>query len=74
MLVRQRGTIHAPIAAGEEHVVIAWPIERVGRKRLAGAAVLSASGETLASCDALLIEPRRVEVGGTGLEPVTPSL
>jgi hypothetical protein len=58
MLVRQRGKIHAPIAAGEEHVVIAWPIEQDGRKRLAGAAVLSAGGETLATCDALLIEPR----------------
>lgn len=58
MLVRQRGEIHAPIAAGEEHVVLAWPIEQDGRKRLAGAAVLSAGGETLATCDALLIEPR----------------
>ena len=58
MLVRQRGHVHSPIAAGEEHVVVAWPIEINGRKRLSGAAVLSASGETLASADALLIEPR----------------
>lgn len=58
MLVRQRARIQQPIAAGQEHVVIAWPIERDGRKRLAGAAVLSAAGATLASCDALLIEPR----------------
>jgi hypothetical protein len=59
MLVRQRGQVHAPIAVEQEHVIIAWPIEIDGRKRLAGAAVLSAAGEVLASCDALLIEPRR---------------
>jgi hypothetical protein len=58
MLVRQRGRIDAPIVAGEEHVVTAWPISQEGRKRLDGAAVLSATGETLAICDALLIEPR----------------
>lgn len=58
MLVRQRGRVHAPIAAGREHVIVAWPIAIDGRKRLAGGAVLSAAGEVLASCDALLIEPR----------------
>ncbi|HEX5714220.1 MAG TPA: hypothetical protein VFX85_12990 [Solirubrobacterales bacterium] len=58
MLVRQRARIDAPIVAGQEHVVVAWPISQDGRKRLAGGAVLSASGETLATCDALLIEPR----------------
>lgn len=58
MLVRQRAQVLAPIAAGEEHVVIAWPIEQDGRKRLAGAAVLSAEGETLAMAEALMIEPR----------------
>lgn len=57
-LVRQRAQLLAPIAAGEEHVVIAWPIELEGRKRLAGAAVLSAGGETLAVAEALLIEAR----------------
>ena len=38
MLARLSARIDAPIAAGEEHVVIAWPIELDGRKRHAGAA------------------------------------
>lgn len=58
MLVRQRAEMLSPVAAGEEHVVIAWPIEQDGRKRLAGAAVVSAAGETLAVAEALMIEPR----------------
>lgn len=57
-LVRQRVELLAPVRAGEEHVVIAWPIEQDGRKRLSGAAVLSAGGETLAVADALLVEAR----------------
>jgi hypothetical protein len=57
-LVRQRAVVLAPIPFGTEHVVIAWPIEVDGRKRLAGAAVLSAAGETLAVAEALLIESR----------------
>jgi hypothetical protein len=59
-LVRQRAELLARVKAGEEHVVIAWPIEAEGRKRLAGAAVLSATGEALAAAEALLIEPRAV--------------
>jgi hypothetical protein len=58
MLVRQRTELHAPVAAGEEHVVMAWPIEAEGRKRLAGGAVLSADGEVLATTEILLVEPR----------------
>lgn len=58
MLVRQSAQLPAPVRAGEEHVVIAWPIEVDGRKRLGGSAILSADGEVLASAEALLIEPR----------------
>ena len=58
MLVRQRAEMLGPVTAGEEHVVIAWPISIEGRKRLAGAAVLSADGEPLAVAEALMIEPR----------------
>jgi hypothetical protein len=54
--------IEGPVAAGEEHVVIAWPIGADGRKRHAGAAVLSADGAPLAVARALMIEPR----GGSG--------
>lgn len=58
MLVRQSVRIDSPIAAGTEHVIIAWPLGVEGRKRQAGAAVLSAEGNVLATCQALLVEPR----------------
>ena len=58
MLVRQRAELLGPIQAGAQHVVVAWPIAVEGRKRLAGAALLSAEGEALAVAEALLIEPR----------------
>lgn len=57
-LAQMTARIDSPVAAGEEHVVIAWPIEIDGRKRQAGAAVLGADGEVLAAARALLIEPR----------------
>lgn len=60
-LVRQRAEMRGPVSAGEEHVVIAWPISADGRKRLAGAAVLSADGETLAVAEALMIEAQQPE-------------
>jgi hypothetical protein len=58
VLARLTARVDAPAAVGEEHVVIAWPLEAEGRKRHAGAAVLSSEGETLAVAQALLIEPR----------------
>ena len=57
-LGRMAARIDAPVRAGEEHVVIAWPLEADGRKRHAGAAVLSADGDVLAVARALMIEPR----------------
>lgn len=58
VLARLTARIDAPIVAGEEHVVIAWPIEVDGRKHHAGSAVLSPAGEPLAIARALLIELR----------------
>lgn len=58
VLARLTGRVDAPVRAGEEHVVISWPLEVDGRKHHAGSAVLSAEGETLAVARALLIEPR----------------
>jgi hypothetical protein len=59
VLARLTARIEAPVRAGEEHVVIAWPLAADGRKRYAGSAVLSPGGEPLAVAHALLIEPRR---------------
>jgi hypothetical protein len=50
--------VDAPVKAGVEHVVIAWPIDKDGRKHHAGSAILSAEGEPLAAARALLIEAR----------------
>jgi hypothetical protein len=58
VLAQLSARIDAPVVAGEEHVVIGWPLASDGRKRHAGSAVLSPQGETLAAAHALLIEPR----------------
>ncbi len=57
-LGRMAARIDAPVLAGEEHVVMAWPISRDGRKQDAGAAVISSEGEVQAVARALMIEPR----------------
>jgi hypothetical protein len=57
-LVRLGARIDAPVLAGEEHVVIAWPTGGDGRKRHAGSAVLAGDGEVLAAAHALMVEPR----------------
>jgi hypothetical protein len=57
-LGRLAARLQAPVAAGEKHVVISWPIEVDGRKRHAGAALISGQGEPLAVARALMIEPR----------------
>jgi hypothetical protein len=61
-LAQMAARTEAPVTAGEEHVVISWPISANGRKRQAGAAVLSADGDALAVARVLMIEPR----GGSG--------
>jgi len=50
--------VDGPVIAGEEHVVVAWPLGVDGRKRFAGAAVLSADGEVRARARALMVELR----------------
>ena len=58
VLARLAARIDAPVAVGEEHIVMSWPIDVDGRKRRADAVVLSSDGTTLAVARALLIEPR----------------
>jgi hypothetical protein len=58
VLARQTGYVDRPVRADDEYVVIAWGIGVEGRKRHAGAAVLSADGDVLGAAQALLIEPR----------------
>jgi len=57
-LVRASAEVDAPVPAGEEHVVIGWPLRAEGRKRTAASALLSAAGEVLARCEVMLVEPR----------------
>ena len=58
VLARLTARVDAPVTAGVEHVVIAWQIAAEGRKREAGAAVLSGGGEVLALAQALMVELR----------------
>ncbi len=58
VLARLTARLDAPLVAGDEHIVMAWPIGAEGRKRHAGAAVVSPEGRVLAVARALLIEPR----------------
>lgn len=57
-LARQTGRIDREVVAGEEHVVMAWPLELDGRKHNAGIALRSARGDVLAVAHALLIQAR----------------
>jgi hypothetical protein len=56
VLAQLTARIDAPVVAGEEQVVMAWPIGKDGRKHHAGSAVLTADGEILAAGRALLIQ------------------
>jgi hypothetical protein len=58
-LARMSARIDGPIPVGVEHVVMAWPIEKDGRKHHAGSAVVSGAGEVLAVARALLIDTQR---------------
>jgi hypothetical protein len=58
VLAQLTAEIRAPARAGEEHVVMSWPLETDGRKRWAGVALLNAAGEPLAVGKALMIELR----------------
>ncbi len=56
-LVRMNAEIRRPVPLEREHVAVAWPTWRDGRKHRAGSALFSASGELLALAEALMIEP-----------------
>jgi hypothetical protein len=56
LLGRLTAELHKAPAAGEEHVLTAWPIERDGRKVHTGSALFSADGELLAAANAVWIE------------------
>lgn len=58
VLGRLAAEILHPLAAGEPHVVVAWPLGREGRKRQAGTAIFDARGELRAHARALWIELR----------------
>jgi hypothetical protein len=56
-LVRMNAHLQRPVPVDREHVAVAWPAWREGRKHRAGSAIFSAAGELLAFADALMIEP-----------------
>ena len=57
-LGRITARIESTPMAGEEHVVMSWPLGVDGRKAEAGVSLLSGGGEVLASARAMLIEAK----------------
>jgi acyl-coenzyme A thioesterase PaaI-like protein len=48
LLGTMTGEVLAPVRAGEEHIVLAWPLAREGRKETAGVALFTADGRLVA--------------------------
>lgn len=69
VLARLTARLDRPVVAGEEHVVIAWPIAVEGRKRHAGSAILTSEGELLALARALVVEPREALASDASGDP-----
>jgi hypothetical protein len=61
VLGRITARIDALPSAGEEHVLMSWPLGFDGRKAESGAALLRAGGELLAAARAIWIEPTKGE-------------
>jgi hypothetical protein len=61
VLARQRVEQIEPIPVGEPSIVSAWPIQREGRKYVAGAAIHDRDGRLLARGESLLVEVPRPE-------------
>lgn len=58
VLARLAAQLDRPVCAERPYVVVAWPLERDGRKRGAGTALFAAGGELCAHARALWIELR----------------
>jgi hypothetical protein len=59
VLARLTARVGHPVAIGEPHAIVSWPIEVDGRKRHAGAALFDSDGRLLCASHALWIELRR---------------
>ena len=59
VLGRLAAKIHREVEPGKSYVAAGWPIDRDGRKLLAGSAIFSESGELIAHARATWIEPKR---------------
>ena len=58
VLAQMSASLNAPVQAGHEYLVMAWPVASEGRKERVASALLSASGEVIATAWALWIAPR----------------
>lgn len=59
VLARLTARVDRPVVAGEPHVIVAWPIDRDGRKHGSGSAIFNRAGEPCGIARALWIELRR---------------
>ncbi len=58
VLARLQVLLYGPVELGKTHVITSWPMSIDGRKRRAGAALFSPSGDLMAESRALWIELR----------------
>lgn len=71
LLGTMTGEVTGEVRAGEDYVVLAWPIEAEGRKKTSGVALYDAEGRVLARCFQVWITLNRAPVPATGAAPAT---
>lgn len=59
MLAQMAASLNAPVQLGCEYIVMGWSVSTEGRKERVGTALVSSSGEVVATAAALWIAPRR---------------
>jgi hypothetical protein len=58
LLGRLAAELVGPVAGGEGHIVLGWPVGAEGRKRFAGSAVFTADGALRAYARSTWLVPR----------------
>lgn len=58
VLASMTAELRAPVAVGDDHVVVAWELSSEGRKHQAGSAIYDAAGDCVALAEALWITLR----------------
>jgi hypothetical protein len=68
LLGTMTGEVVGPVRAGEDYVVLAWPIEASGRKKTSGVALYDAEGRVVARGHQVWITLNRAPAPPTAAE------